>query len=247
VTDASFALQKLVEAAAEHDARLVAEDTVLLDKIGLYVRLRPLQSAAMGSQALFVGYFDASTRRGRSGIGVTCVGFSSDPPRAAADAVANWFLGVLPVLARWRGDHSCLVGTTTFEAPAPSGPRAFEVVKGPVVERGEHDGGPEAAPTTDGYLSLLAEPLRARKLDGTLHWLECFAIRSVDGSIDATCRLDNRDWPPGQQLLAADAADWPGSTPSFHSRRQFLLLVPQNGGAGEPETRSFWARLFGRG
>ena len=128
----------------------------------------------------------------------------------------------------------------------PSGPLAFDVIKGPVVERGEHDGGPDASPSTDSFLALLTEPLRGARLGRRKHWLECFAIRVADGSIEATCRLDNKDWAAGQKRLAADARAWPGRTSSFHSRRQFLLLVPQGPEPDEPEPRSFWARLFGK-
>ena len=155
------------------------------------------------------------------------------------DAVANWYLGVLPVLAHWRGGHSCLAGTAPF--PAASG--GFDVIKGPVVVRGEHEG--EARPTTDAYLALLSEPLAHARLKNRPHWLECFAIRMGDGSVEATCRLDNRDWAPGQKLLADDARHWTGSTSSYDSRRQFLLMIPD--GTGEPERPSFWSRLFRHG
>lgn len=247
MSDAALALSEpLVKATCDYNPSVVAPGTVLLDKIGLFVTVHVAQAGEAGGRGLVVALFDASTQRGRPGMSVTCVGLSSDVPKAAADAVAHWCLGVLPVLVYWRGDHSCLVSTTTFEVPASSGPVAFDVLKGPIIERGEHNGGADAAPPSDGYLTLLAERLRGARLKHKRHWLECFAIRTVDGSIDATCRLDNRDWTPGKQALAADAGGWPGATESFHSRRQFLLLVPQGNGEEEAEPRSLWSRLFGR-
>jgi hypothetical protein len=246
VKNLTLALQTLVQLAPEHDARLAAPDKVLFGKLGLFLRVRPIQVGKVGNLEIFIALFDASTDETRSGIGVTCVGYDSDALQAAKDAVAQWQLGVLPVLEHWRGGHTCLAGTRSFETPGPTGPRTFDVIMGPVVERGEHDGGEAALPSTDTYLSLLAEPLRARRLKSIPHWLECFAARSADGSIDATCRLDNRDWPAGQRLLDADARSWPGSTRSLHSRKQFLLVLPHGSGSRELAPRSFWARLFGR-
>lgn len=153
--------------------------------------------------------------------------------------MANWCLGVLPVLARWKGGHSCFTGTSTFQATSGR----FDVIIGPVVVRGEQEGG--ANPTTETYLGLLSGPLVHARIKKKLHWLECFAIRMNDGSVEATCRLDNKDWRPGQQLLVKDAANWPGSTPVFSSRRQFLLMVPD--AAAGPERPSFWSRLIGKG
>jgi hypothetical protein len=248
MSEALLALEPLRQAASEHEANLVGPDVVHLGKLGLFVRVRPLQIQAGPNGALYIAEFDASTDRSRPGMVITCVGLSRDAAGAGAEAAGHWYLGVLPVLAHWRGaGHSCFVGTTTLELPSSSGPLTFDVIKGPVIERGEHDAGTDAAPSTDAYLSLLTEPLRGARLGRRRHWLECFAIRAVNGTIDATCRLDNRDWAPGKKRLADDARGWPGTTPSFHSRRQFLLLLPQGGGPEEPEPRSFWARLFGRG
>src|SRR5262249_47178556 len=98
---------------------------------------------------------------------------------------------------------------------------------------------------TDIYLSLLSGPLRDARLKGRRHWLECYAVRMADGSVDATCRLDNRDWAPGQERLLADARTWPGTTSMFDSRRQFLPMLPQGAENDESKPRSFWWRLFG--
>jgi hypothetical protein len=240
------ALQSLVAGAAEYDAQFVARDVVKLGTLGLFVSARQAKLSAAGAGTVFIGTFDASTSA-RPGIGVLCVGVSTDPQGAVNDAAAQWCLGVLPVLAQGRGgQHSCLVGKTAFEVPTASGPVSFDILKGPFIECGEHDGGDAAAPSPDGYVSLLSEPLRALGLGGRLHWLECYAVRMVDGSVDATCRLDNKDWQVGKLLLMADVSRWPGATPSLHSRRQFLLLLPGGVWPEEPEPRTFWSRLLGR-
>lgn len=229
------ALKTVAEVTEEHGPRFVAPDVLLLEKLGLSLRVR--SEGGPGAQlGLFIGVFEAFTEGQRTGIGVTCVGM---PPDSVKDAVANWCLGVLPVLVHWRGGHTCFVGTSTFGTDSAG----FEVIKGPIIARGESEGG--APPSTDTYLELLSEPLGKARLKNRLHWLECYAVRMSDGSVEATCRLDNKNWSPGQRLLIDEAQTWPGSTSSFDSRRQFLLLVPQS--PGEPERPSFLSRLFGRG
>jgi hypothetical protein len=241
---ATAALETLVKGAPEHEARLIGPELALLEKLGLHIRVRPLQAGMVGQSGIFIAFFDAQAPAGGPAISITCVGFADDPPAAVRDAVAQWCLGVLPVLAQWRGgDHSCLVRTTSCDAAATSPP--FDVVVGPVVVRGEFEG--DAAPSTETYLSLLTDPLRAKRLKARPHWLECFAMRMADRSIDATCRLDNRDWFAGQQQLLGHARDWPGETKTYHSRRQFLLLLPQGWGSRDLVAPSFWGRLFGKG
>jgi len=240
-----MALQPLSEAAADYGARLVGDELLQLGKLSLFLRVRQIQVMAREGVGLYIGLFDTADGPGQTGICVTCVGLGTDAESAAREAAATWALSVLPVLARWRGDHSCYVSTATLEVPGSPGV-SFEVLQGPVLEKGEHDGGEAGHPTVGAYLEMLGPSLRGAKLRRRKHWLECFASRSSDGSIDATCRLDNKDWNPGRKLLEADVRTWPGSTPSMHSRRQFMLLVPQGGEAEEPEPRSFWGRLFGR-
>jgi hypothetical protein len=243
----SQAVATLVEVASEYDAQLESPWVVNFRKLGLFVRVRPLQAQAIGAMSLFIGLVEACTHPKGSGMRVTCVGHAADAVQAEKDALAQWYLGVLPVLVHWRGSHSCFVGTATFDSATPSGPATFDVIKGPVIVRGERDAGEAGAPSIDAYLTLLAEPLRSRQLKSRPHWLECYAMRGVDGSFDATCRLDNLDWTPGQQRLVSDTRGWPGSTPSYDSRRQFLLLLPQGSGSRDLPPPSFLARLLRRG
>jgi hypothetical protein len=243
----SQAIATLIEVASEYDPRLEGPQVVRFQKLGLFVRVRPLQVQTIGAMSLFIALVEAAMHPKGTGMGVTCVGHAADPVQAEKDALAQWYLGVLPVLAHWRGAHSCFVGTATFELPASSGPATFDVIKGPVIVRGEHDAGEAGAPSTDAYLTLLAEPLRARPWKSRPHWLECFAMRMADGSCDATCRLDNLDWSPGNERLVADARTWPGSTPSYDSRRQFLLLLPQGSGSRDLPPPSLLARLLRKG
>src|SRR3954465_4154700 len=100
-----FALKAIAEVTGEHDPRFIDPGVLLLEKLGLYVRVEAAKGA--GPSRLFISHFDASEDARQSGIGVACVGL---PPDGVKDAVANWCLGVLPVLAHWKGGHSCLAG-----------------------------------------------------------------------------------------------------------------------------------------
>ena len=73
------------------------------------------------------------------------------------------------------------------------------------------------------------------------------AIPRFSGTaVDATCRLNNRDWAAGQRVLAEVASAWdPGDEP-LRTGRQFALLVPADGNADEITPPSFWDRLRGR-
>ncbi|WP_165248318.1 DUF6348 family protein [Paludisphaera soli] len=229
----SAALKVIAEATEEYGPQFADPETLRLGELGLHVRVRAVKGHDEAG-GVFIGLFDASEDARRRGIGVTCVGL---PPESIKDAAANWCLGVLPVLARWKGGHSCLVAADSFLAPSGR----FDVIAGPVVSRGECDGGTH--PEVGAFLAMLGGPLARAKLKRRLHWLESFVIRTADGSIDATCRLDNKDWAPGRRILADDASRWPGATASYDSRRQFHLFVPEG---GEVERSSLWARLFGR-
>jgi hypothetical protein len=243
----SQAMATLVELASEYEARLRSPWVVHFQKLGLFVRVRPLQAQTIGTMSLFIALVEATRHPKGLGMGVTCVGHAADAAQAEKDALAQWYLGVLPVLVHWRGSHSCFVGTGTFDSLTPSGPATFDVIKGPVIVRGENDAGEAGAPSIGAYMTLLAEPLRSRQLKSRPHWLECYAMRGADGSFDATCRLDNWDWLPGKERLVADARCWPGCTPLYDSRRQFLLLLPQGSGSRDLPPPSLMARLLRRG
>ncbi|MBI5835009.1 MAG: hypothetical protein HZB16_22120 [Armatimonadetes bacterium] len=245
---ASIIIDTIAGANEELEPSRPQPELLLLGRLGLYVRVRSPQVQSVGAGTMVVAELRAGTDAQQQNVGVTCVGLGAEPQQAVNEVAAQWSLGVLPVLTQWRDEHTCLASTQPVEFHGPRGSRRFQVILGPVAERGEHTAGEAAMPTVDGYLDMLTQPLCDSALTPALHWLECFAIRSADGSVDATCRLDNRDWRPGRQLLANDALGWPGTTPSFHSRRQFLLLVPEAEQGEEPPARpGLLGRLFGRG
>jgi len=245
---ASTILDTIAGAIPDQEPTAIQPELLQLGKLGLYVRVRSPQVQSLGAGNMVVAEIRAGTDAQQQNVGVTCVGIGAEPQQAVNEVAAGWCMGVLPVLTQWRDEHTCLASTQRVEFNAARGTRLFDAILGPVVERGEHDASEAALPSVDDYLNLLAQPLCDASLPLADHWVECFAIRSADGSIDATCRLDNRDWRPGKQLLADDAAGWPGHTPTYHSRRQFLLLVPTPDQPAETAAKTGWlGRLLGRG
>jgi hypothetical protein len=123
----------------------------------------------------------------------------------------------------------------------------FDLLAGPVIARGA---GEEDSPPPTGGASLsdsLAATFRNQRLAQRLHWLELFCCKLADGSVDASCRLDNREWGPGRKVLADIASAWPTTQEPLQSCRQFVLLLPKHGDAQQITLPSFWSRLFGRG
>jgi hypothetical protein len=237
---ASLGAELLVAATEEYAPRNLGGGAVHLEGLGLFARVRQVQAMEHGFLALFISEVDASAGEGQPGITITCVGMGPDMRSAVRDAVGQWALGVLPALAHWRGKHSCLSSPRSLQT---RGGR-FTALAGPLVLRGQPDG--EPAPPEGGPFWAPLEPvLRTRPLAQRVHWLELFASKSGD-SVDATCRLNNRDWAAGQKVLAEVASAWePGDEP-LRTCRQFALLVPTDGTADEIKPPSFWDRLRGR-
>ncbi len=150
-----------------------------------------------------------------------------------------------PVLASWRlKDHDCLVAAETIELHTTAGKRVFDVLQGPVIGRGEVEGETNPPVSQSKYLDLMSWHLGRELLGEDTHWIECFAVRMADKTVDATCRVDNIDWEPGKTLLMEDAKTWSGITPSRQSYRQFLLLHPQGFPQPEPKGPGFFQRYF---
>jgi hypothetical protein len=58
-------------------------------------------------------------------------------------------------------------------------------------------------------------------------WIESFAARYYsDRKVDATCRLNNKDFDQGRDALMSWAAGWPETGASILTKRQFLLFEP---------------------
>jgi hypothetical protein len=106
--NANHGIALLVEVAKEHAASQVGDGIAHLQRLNLFVEIREVQTMESGLMALFISEISASAVNGKKGVVITCVGHAADMPSAVGNAVGQWGLGVLPVLARWRGEHSCL-------------------------------------------------------------------------------------------------------------------------------------------
>src|SRR5262249_1725484 len=151
----------------------------------------------------------------------------------------QWVLGVLPVLAHWRGKHSCLSGSRAAETRG--GP--FDVLAGPVIVRDQSGGGPQPASDVVSLVGPVVDVLSRSRLAQRLHWLGLFACKFDDGSVDATCRWGNRDWLAGKKTLLDICAAWPATQQPMYSRRQFVMLLPQKGDAQSIRLPTIWSRL----
>lgn len=243
---AKIARDTLVAACADFGAKPVGSAWIHLETLGLHVKVKTASKQKGEAMSLYIATVDTYIDCSALGMQVTCVGFASDLEEAARNAVAQWALGVLPVLAYWRKkDHNCFVSEETIELHTPGGKKTFDVLEGPVIGRGESEGMPEEPPSQAKHLDLMHWHLQRELLGDDTHWIECYAVRMADKSVDATVRVDNIDWEPGKTLLKEDARTWPGTTPSMQSFRQFVLLHPQGMEQPTPKPPSFLQRLFG--
>jgi hypothetical protein len=236
----------LVMATESYNPEILLPGAVFLGELGLCIAVQiQAHQSYPGAEMLVVHY--AALEEGRKdGIGVTCVGVGSDTDQAARESLANYACNVIPVLDQWKTGHNCLVDVTEVELKGRGGPLHFEVIGGPLTCRGLQDVTMSAGTGLEGYVPRMIAELRNAPITNALHWLECFGGKQHSGEIDCTCRLDNRDWRPGQRLLEADAKTWPNVEVPLQSRRQFILLVPKDPNLEEPPPKSFLARLFGR-
>jgi hypothetical protein len=241
--NSSHGIDLLVAGAQEYAPSKVADGSARLQALDLFIEIREVQALQAGSLSVFISEFTASAREHQKGITISCVGRAVvDMPSAVGDAVVQWSLGVLPVLAQWRGKHSCFSASGQVETQG--GP--FDLLAGPVIARGHSEG---ASLPAIGGVSLsksLLPALRNQRLAQRLHWLELFDCKFDDGSVEATCRLDNRDWLAGTKVLADAASAWPTTKEPIQSCRQFVMLLPKNGDTQQIIVPTFWSRLFGR-
>ena len=72
----NLALTTIAEAAAEYGPRFVAPDVLLLESLGLSLRVQP--DGPDANTGLYIGLFEASAEGLPSGIRVTCVSLPPD-------------------------------------------------------------------------------------------------------------------------------------------------------------------------
>jgi len=236
---ADRAIDTLTAATADYGPKVI-NGSLHLSDLNLFIDIREKQAMAAGSMAVFISEITASMQSRQPGITITCVGSAADLPSAADDAAAQWALGVLPVLAQWRGRHSCL--TSAQDVDTQRG--VFVLRMGPLIARGRTETGGDLGATSlaSPLLPLLQKARPAQRL----HWLEIFACKFADGAVDATCRLNNHDWLSGKKALAALATGWPGSTEPMQTSRTFALFMPKAGAWQDIVQPTFWSRLLGQ-
>jgi hypothetical protein len=241
MSNSNHAIDVLIESAKEY-APSKAGSSARLQDLDLFVDVRQVQALQAGSMAIFISEFNARPRQDQKGLVITQVGRSSDMPSAVTDAVAQWVLGVLPVLAHWRGKHSCFCSSQPIDAVSSQ----FDLLAGPVVARGHSAEGSQPVADIANLWQPVLDVLRKRRLYQRTHWLELFTSKFNDGSVEATCRWGNHDWTPGKDVLAKLAAGWPMPQELMQSSRQFVMLLPKHGNANDITLPTFWSRLFGR-
>lgn len=232
--------RSLLNGCEQYGPRITAAGMVHLEKLGLYISVRELNSMQGQGKALFLSEVQAALSESAPGIVITCVALAEDMSAATRNAMGQWVLGVLPVLALWREQHSCLATDTMVETKAGR----FHMLAGPMVMRNlESD---EGADPTGGFADSLKPLIQAKKWKNRVHWIELFSSRMGDGGVDATCRLNNRDWSPGKQVLLGLPQRWPASTESIQTCRQFQMLIPADGDRQALILPTFFERLLGR-
>jgi hypothetical protein len=240
--NASHGIELLVAAAEEYAPSKVGDGVARLQELNLFVDIREVQSMNAGILSIFISEFNASARERQKGITITSVGRAGDMPSAVADAVAQWTLGVLPVLAHWRGKHSCFSTSRQIEAQGGS----FDLLAGPTIARGGSEGDSPPLPGGASLSESLLDVLRNQRPAQRLHWLELFASKFDDSSVEASCRWNNREWTAGRKVLVDVASAWPTPKEPMQSSRQFAMLLPKSGDTQMIIVPTFWSRLFGR-
>ena len=210
--------------------------------------------------------FDARSRSAQDpGVCVLSMGYGDTLAASARDAADQWLAGVFPVVQSWltQRAHVCTVTKAQMIVAVQETAEQFgwSVHLGPILHRlyaaPPHTYSPPDVSPDIVFKPVFnaVHPLAAHK---TLFWLECFAARYPDGTVDATARFHNEDWPEGKEALLAWAAEWPDTDGCLLSRRQFLMFEPvpvhllsSSGSMKEAlahqaaEPRPWWKRIFG--
>jgi hypothetical protein len=242
MSNSAIAAGLIASVSEQYLPETVGEGVVLLKDLRLYVEIKELQSQVISGMALFISEITATSQPGKPGMTITSVGIGGDLKLAVSQAAGQWVTGVLPVLARWRDKHTCLVGDLSgIDVRGGS----FDAIPSPLIVRGRKESVPDSSTVDDGVFQVVKQALANEGLKPRVHWLELYAAKVNNADIEATCRLDNRDWIPGQEALKHFAATFPDSEAPIQSCRQFVLLLPKNGDRETIVVPSFWAWLFG--
>lgn len=264
----SIALQSLLDTlAARHTScELVDGSFVRLGALPLdiYVHDVVAHQEPGKPEALSV-VFDARSRGAQTpGVCVLSLGYGDGQSLAAHDAADQWLSGVFPVVQSWltQATHVCSVTKAQMIVSVRETSERFgwSVHLGPILTRVYGASGLSYTPPdvrADVVFGSVFDTLHPMAPHTTLFWLECFAVRYPDGTLDATARFHNEDWPDGREALLVWASQWPSTEGCILSRRQFLLfepvpahLLPSSQSMTDaleqrtPSSRPWWRRLF---
>jgi hypothetical protein len=179
--------------------------------------------------------FDARARNSsKGGILVTSVGTGDSDESAAADAASQWAMGVLPVIVSYiLRSHVCEVEKLPMIVGVEDSQERYGWTAhlGPVI--GRAFGGSGSADSLLGDLSQSAayipvfHVLHPHAAHRSLMWIETFAARYyTEGKVDATCRLNNKDFEEGRRALMGWASNWETTGAALLTKRQFVLFEP---------------------
>src|SRR5215468_4609494 len=191
---------EMIEAGYECKRRSIA---LSLSSIALELFARdPTVQDAMGGMAVSVTFEARAEGATTDGIKVYQLGYGPTDLDAARDASFQWLLGVYPALVTFiaQPDHRCDVdkahmivrndetgeqfGWTVHLPPILS--RTYGEI--PLRERSEQN----------AVFRALFDSIHPYAAHGSVFWIECFAARYPDRKVDATCRLNNKDWSEGR-------------------------------------------------
>jgi len=164
------------------------------------------------------------------GISILAIGFGDTHEGASRDAARQWIMGVFPALRSYLKphQHNCEIkkGTVDVDVPATGERYKWSVHLPPAICRryGDCDFQPKVD-DTEIFVAIF-DAVSQHASHASLFWLECFAVRNPDGSVDATCRYNNNIWPAGQEALMSWASTWPDTKGCMLSKRQFLIFEP---------------------
>ncbi len=241
MSNIALAAELIAKASEQYLPESAGEGIVHFKDLRIYVAIKEEQAQLMGNMALFICEITATSQPTKPGMTITSVGIGNGMESAISQATGQWVAGVLPVLARWRDKHTCLVGDLSLVETRGG---AFEAILSPVVIRGGEASVPQGTTEDDGVFKVVRQAVESDRLKPRVHWLELF-VALTNGEVQATCRLDNRDWIPGQEALKKFGETFPETDSPINSCRQFVLLLPRHGDRETITVPSFWSWLFG--
>ncbi len=206
-------------------------DEVRIPDFGIEVGVAVQQLRSEGARPGTVIVYSVSARaQGWLGPAVTIAGYGTSATGATQNAADQWSNGVLSTVAHRFGWLPGDLGVETSNLVAAQGDDTFgfRIHIGPLQMRVWGDGpSPKLPPASALLAAILTEVTDAVSTRRTM-WLECFAVRYANGTLDATCRLTNEEWLLGEDALCRYATQWPDIGPRTWSQRQFLFFDPKD-------------------